>query len=139
MPGRVIVQTLNPGSAAITRAAKHDYVGFANDELNARRMANLPPASRMVRIVVRDERNDEAHQRALAIAELLREVGDQRIFVVGPMPCAITRIANRYRWAIDMTCPSPKPMQDAMSKLRAQGLLKSDSHVAIDVDPIWLM
>ncbi|MBL4699334.1 MAG: primosomal protein N' [Phycisphaerales bacterium] len=139
VPGRVIVQTLNPGSAAITRAAKHDYVGFANDELNARRMANLPPASRMVRIVVRDERNDEAHQRALAIAELLREVGDQRIFVVGPMPCAITRIANRYRWAIEMTCPSPKPMQDAMSKLRAQGLLKSDSHVAIDVDPIWLM
>ncbi len=139
VPGRVIVQTLNPGSAAITRAAKHDYVGFANDELNARRMANLPPTSRMVRIVVRDERNDEAHQRALKIAELLREVGDPRIFVVGPMPCSITRIANRYRWAIEMTCPSPKPMQDAMGHLRKQGLLKSDSHVAIDVDPIWLM
>ncbi len=30
-------------------------------------------------------------------------------------------------------------MQDAMSKLRAQGLLKSDSQVAVDVDPIWLM
>lgn len=139
VPGKVIVQTLNPGSAAITRAAKHDYVGFANDELNARRMANLPPTSRMVRIVVRDERNDEAHQRALTIAELLREVGDPRIFVVGPMPCSITRIANRYRWAIEMTCPSPKPMQDAMGHLRKQGLLKSDSHVAIDVDPIWLM
>ncbi|PCI11490.1 primosomal protein N' [bacterium] len=139
LPGKVIVQTLNPGSAAITRAAKHDYVGFANDELNARRMSNLPPTSRMVRIVVRDERNDEAHQRALTIAELIREVGDPRIFVVGPMPCSITRIANRYRWAIEMTCPSPKPMQDAMAHLRKQGLLKSDSHVAIDVDPIWLM
>ena len=139
VPGKVIVQTLNPGSAAITRAAKHDYAGFANDELNARRMANLPPISRMVRIVVRDERNDQAHQRALTIAELLREVGDPKIFVVGPMPCSITRIANRYRWAIEMTCPSPKPMQDAMAHLRKQGLLKSDSHVAIDVDPIWLM
>ena len=36
-------------------------------------------------------------------------------------------------------CPSPKPMQDAMQEVRAGGLLKSDSRVAIDVDPLWLM
>ncbi len=138
-PGKVIVQTLNPDSAAITRAAKHDFVGFANDELNARRLANLPPASRMVRIVVRDESHDDAHQRALRIAERLRAFGDDRIVVVGPMACSITRIANRYRWAIEMVCPSPKPMQDAMASLRKEGLLKSDAQVAIDVDPIWLM
>ncbi len=138
-PGKVIVQTLNPGSAAITRAARHDFIGFANDELNARRLANLPPTARMVRIVVRDERNDQAHHRAVCIAELLRAFGDQRIVIVGPMPCAITRIANRYRWAIEMVCPSPKPMQDAMASLRKEGLLKSDAQVAVDVDPIWLM
>ena len=138
-PGKVVVQTLNPGSAAITRAARHDFVGFANDELNARRMANLPPTARMVRIVVRDERNDQAHHRAVCIAELLREFGDQRVVVVGPMPCSITRIANQYRWAIEMVCSSPRPMQDAMANLRKEGLLKSDSRVAIDVDPIWLM
>lgn len=139
IPGKVIVQTLNPGSAAITRAARHDYVGFANDELNARRMANLPPTSRMVRIVVRDENNDHAHQRALCIAQMLRDVGDQRVLVIGPMPCSISRIANHYRWAIEMSCASPKPMQDAMGHLRKEGMLKSDSRVAIDVDPIWLM
>jgi len=139
IPGKVIVQTMNPGSAAITRAAKHDYIGFANDELNSRRMANLPPTSRMVRIVVRDEQNEKAHGYARSIADELRSTGDQRIFVVGPMPCSISRIANQYRWAIEMTCPSPKPMQDAMASLRKQGLLKSDSRVAIDVDPIWLM
>ncbi len=139
LPGKVIVQTMNPGSSAITRAAKHDYAGFANDELNMRRMANLPPACRMVRIVVRDEHYERGHGHALSIAELLREVGDQRMMVVGPMPCSITRIANHYRWGIELTCASPKPMQDAMAHLREQGLLKSDSRVAIDVDPIWLM
>ncbi len=137
--GKVIVQTLNPGSAAITRAAKHDYVGFANDELNTRRLSGLPPVTRMVRIVIRDEQNQVAHQRACEIADLLRSVNDERITVVGPMPCAITRIANRYRWAIEMSCASPKPMQNAMLILRKKGLLKSDSAVAIDVDPIWLM
>lgn len=138
-PGRVIVQTLNPESGAIRRAARHDYVGFANDELNARRLAHLPPTTRMVRIVIRDEGNEQAHGYALTIADLLREIGDQRITVIGPMPCSITRIANRYRWAIEMSGHSPRPMQDAMAHLRKQGLLKSDSRVAIDVDPIWLM
>lgn len=137
--GKVIVQTLNPGSSAISRAARHDYVGFANNELNTRRLAGLPPTVRMVRIVIRDEQNQSAHQRALELAEMLRGVGDQRITVVGPMPCSITRIANRYRWAIEMSCVSPKPMQSAMSVLRKKGLLKSDSAVAIDVDPLWLM
>ena len=93
----------------------------------------------MVRIVIRDEQNNVAHQRALELADLLRAVGDQRIMIVGPMPCSITRIANRYRWAIEMSCASPKPMQVAMMHLREKGLLKSDSAVAIDVDPIWLM
>jgi primosomal protein N' (replication factor Y) (superfamily II helicase) len=138
-PGKVIVQTLNPGSAAITRAAKHDFVGFANDELNARRLANLPPTSRMVRIVIRHEHNEHAHTHARTIAELLREVADPRVFIVGPMACSITRIANQYRWCIEMSCPSPKPMQEAMAHLRKQGMLKSDSRVAIDVDPLWLM
>lgn len=138
-PGRVVVQTLNPHSAAITRASRHDYAGFAGDELAARRMAGLPPTVRMVRIVVRDEQHDKAHERALEVAELLREAGDERVRVVGPMPCAISRIAGFYRFGIELTCPSPVPMQEAMGRVRERGLLKSDSRVAIDVDPIWLM
>ncbi len=138
-PGRVVVQTLNPHSAAITRAARHDYAGFAGDELAARRMAGLPPTVRMVRIVVRDERHDKALGRAREVGELLRQAGDERVRVVGPMPCAITRIAGFYRFAIELTCASPAPMQEAMQRVREKGLLKSDSRVAIDVDPVWLM
>lgn len=137
--GRVIVQTLNPHAPSITRAARHDFVGFATDELGARHRAGLPPFVRMVRIVVRDEDHEKARARADEIAGLLREHGDRRVQVNGPMPCTITRIANFYRFGIEMLCPSPKPMQDAMQRVRATGLLKSDSRVAIDVDPLWLM
>lgn len=138
-PGKVIVQTMNPGSAAVTRAARHDFEGFASDELGARYRAGLPPVVRMVRIVVRDESFEQASSRAQEISTLLRDAGDERVTVVGPMPCAISRIARFYRFAIEMYCQSPKPMQDAMQKVRSLGLLKSDSRVAIDVDPIWLL
>jgi primosomal protein N' len=93
----------------------------------------------MVRIVVRDEQHERAESRAKEIVDLLREHGDERVDINGPMPCTITRIANFYRFEIEMMCPSPKPMQDAMQRVRAKGLLKSDSRVAIDVDPLWLM
>ncbi len=138
-PGCVIVQTLNPHASSITRAARHDFEGFASDELGARHQSGLPPFVRMVRIVVRDPKHDDAHRHALEIAQLLREAADPRVQIQGPMPCNINRIANFYRFEIQMLCPSPKPMQDAMQHVREQELLKSDSRVAIDVDPIWLM
>ncbi len=139
IPGQVIVQTLNPHAPSITRAARHDFVGFAGDELGSRYQTGLPPYVRMVRIVVRDEQHARAEERATEIVELLRAHGDARVHINGPMPCTITRIANFYRFEIEMMCRSPKPMQDAMQRVRAKGLLKSDSRVAIDVDPIWLM
>lgn len=137
--GTVVVQTLNPHASSITRAARHDFEGFASDELGSRHRSGLPPFIRMVRIVVRENEHHAAHQHALEIAELLRESADPRVQIRGPMPCNITRIANFYRFEIELLCPSPKPMQDAMQRVRAKGLLKSDSRVAIDVDPIWLM
>ncbi|MCR9075012.1 MAG: primosomal protein N' [bacterium] len=139
VPGQVIVQTLNPHASSITRAARHDYVGFARDELGARYQAGLPPHVRMVRIVVRDEQHARAEARANEIAELLRVHSDPRVQIQPTMPCTITRIANMYRFEITMLCPSPRPMQDAMQAVREKGLLKSDSRVAIDVDPVWLM
>ena len=139
IPGQVIVQTLNPHAPSITRAARHDFVGFAGDELGSRYQTGLPPYVRMVRIVVRDEQHAHAEERAKEIVGLLREHGDERVHINGPMPCTITRIANFYRFEIEMMSRSPKPMQDAMQRVRAMGLLKSDSRVAIDVDPVWLM
>lgn len=137
--GCVVVQTLNPHASSITRAARHDFEGFAKDELGARYRSGLPPFIRMVRIVVRETDHQGAHQHALEIAALLRESADPRVQIRGPMPCNITRISNYYRFEIEMLCPSPKPMQDAMQRVREKGMLKSDSRVAIDVDPIWLM
>ena len=44
---RVIVQTLNPHDPAILAAARHDFPGFARDELRLRAAAGLPPCARM--------------------------------------------------------------------------------------------
>jgi primosomal protein N' len=51
--GRVFVQTVSPTEPAIRRAAEHDYLGFAADELARRRDMSLPPFVSLVRVILR--------------------------------------------------------------------------------------
>lgn len=135
--GAVIVQTYEPENPAIVLAAKHDYVTFATDELALRRASNLPPAMRMARIVCREIDAAEARDRALELATRLKANPD--LTVMGPMEAPIARIANYYRFVVEVYAPTPGTLQRGLNDLRRAGLLKSDSRTAVDVDPQSLL
>jgi primosomal protein N' (replication factor Y) len=138
-PGLVIVQTVNPGEPAIRFAAQHDYVGFAAQELDVRQRAGLPPAMRMVRIVVRDEDHIAARARADQVATALRaEMKIDGLRLLGPAPCSISRIAGQYRFGIELIAPRAADIQSILAAARAKGAIKSDATTSIDVDPVAL-
>ncbi len=137
--GLVVVQTMNPTAPAIVLASRHDYEGFAQGELALRRSANLPPACRMARIVVRDRDRSKAHAFAAVLADALAKVAGDGMRVVGPMDCPVARIATYFRQAIEVTAPSAVTLARALHALRRQGLMRSDATTAIDVDPVVLM
>jgi primosomal protein N' (replication factor Y) len=139
LPGRVIIQTMNPDSLPITLAAAHDYPTFAAAELATRMRSRLPPAARLARIVCRDEDDRKARDRAAELADALRTIAGDTALVRGPAPCPISRIANHYRYAIDVLAPKAGVLQHARAPARARGLLKSDAKTAVDVDPVALM
>jgi primosomal protein N' (replication factor Y) len=138
--GRVIVQTMNPRNPTIQLAAKHDYLTFAAQELATRARAELPPTTRMAHIVCRDEIEPKAREAAEALADALRGAapGTGEVIVRGPAPSPISRIANQYRYAVDITAPRAGVLQQVLAAARAQGLLKSDARTAVDVDPVAL-
>jgi primosomal protein N' (replication factor Y) len=142
LSGRVIVQTFDPSAPAITFAAAHDFVGFATDELATRRESGLPPASRMARIVVRDLDMHKADALGLKLKSALEQAnaahGD-KVRMIGPSPCPISRIAGHYRFELLLFSQSRAAIQDILADARARGLCKSDAHTAIDIDPIALM
>lgn len=141
LPGRVIVQTMSPNEPSIVLAAKHDFESFALRELDTRKRSGLPPTTRMARIVCRDLELSKATASASRLAALLRE--QQRthttLVIRGPMPCAISRIADHHRIAIELLAPTRGTLQSVLGSLRNAGELTSDSHTAIDVDPISLL
>lgn len=140
----VIVQTFNPREAAIEFAAHHDYRGFAERELAMRAATGLPPIGRMARIVCRDEDPAKAQGAAARIAAALREgAGDDGpesgLRVRGPMACPISRIAGHFRVAVEIAAPTAAIIQVGLARVRSMGLVKSDEHTAVDVDPVALL
>ncbi|MFW6033346.1 MAG: replication restart helicase PriA, partial [Phycisphaeraceae bacterium] len=140
--GRVIVQSFSPEDPAIVLASKHDYEGFAARELAFRQEVGLPPATRMVRIVIRDPDPYGCIQRARELAEHLTRFDQQlgtQIRITGPMPCPIARIAGFHRQEIKLVAPSAGPLQRLLTAARNIRLLTSDARTAVDVDPVSLL
>ena len=59
--------------------------------------------------------------------------------IEGPAACPISRVAGRYRVALDLMSPDPRVLQRVMTGVRRMGLLTSDTHLAVDVDPVALL
>ena len=138
--GTVIVQTFEPEAAAILLAAAHDYHGFAQAELSLRKVVGLPPATRMARIVCRDKDLAKARSAAQTIADASAEMVERGLIrLMGPMPCPIERIADHFRFAVELTAGDSGKLQTAMQTLRKRGVLLSDTKTAVDVDPLALL
>ncbi|MEM9065139.1 MAG: primosomal protein N' [Planctomycetota bacterium] len=138
-PARVLVQTAEPSAPVLQAASRHDYLTFASRELATRKAAHLPPEMRMVRIVCRHHDRERAERTAKDTAAALRDAASPEIRVDGPFACPIERIADKWRFAVDLTAHSAAQAQGPLRALRASGLLKSDANTAVDVDPVALL
>jgi primosomal protein N' (replication factor Y) len=141
-PGRVVLQTFLPDDPTIGFAIKQDFLNFAQTELKHRRDVALPPFTRMVRIILRDQEADKLHklseQLAAAVNEAVAAVGED-VRVKGPMPCAISRIAGYFRNQIVMTSPRAESLQKVIAAVREAKALSKSDRVAVDVDPVSLL
>ena len=112
--GEAIVQTYSPEHFAIGFAARHDYDGFAREELAERRALGWPPFRRLATVgaIGRSRRAVEA-----AIgrwADALRP--DRRFDVLGPAPYPVARVNEEWRYRIAVRT---KDMDALRAALRA--------------------
>jgi len=102
--GGVIIQTYCPDNYAIQSAAKHDYLGFYNQEIEYRRRHDYPPFSQFIRLVYAHTNNDlcrrEAERMSQAILNEKARKGITNLSLIGPVPAFAARVRGRYRWQI---------------------------------------
>jgi primosomal protein N' (replication factor Y) (superfamily II helicase) len=131
--GQVVLQTFQPENYVIQAAARHDYAGFYQKELDYRRKLAYPPFSRLVRLEYRAGEAGKAERTAREMAAQLRawiQLEDRRATeVLGPTPCFFARVGGAYRWQILLRGPDPA------SLLRGRNL----GDWRVEVDPVSLL
>ena len=103
-PGRVFVQTYNPGHYAIQAGARQNYLEMYRREIDNRRELGYPPFNQLAHIVYQNRDADAAQRQATAIADELKRrsaaQGRTDIVVSGPAPGMPPRLRGRHRWRL---------------------------------------
>jgi primosomal protein N' (replication factor Y) len=130
-PGRVLVQTFQPDSRAVSYAARHDVRGFLDEELERRRALAYPPYRHLVRIVVSGPDLADATR---ALEELKAGLGDAEL--LGPAP--LLRLRGRHRAQLVGKTDRPRALATRTASLlaaAAPAMRRSGLTVVVDVDP----
>lgn len=141
-PGQVIVQTFLPEDQTIRASISQDYIAFATRELEQRAKVGLPPFTRQVRIILRDEEPEKLFLRSEQMSIDLHELTARLslpITLKGPMPAPVGRIAGYHRAQIVLVAARAMELQKLLGRMRVEKKLLSTDRVAIDVDPVSLL
>lgn len=104
-PGRAVIQTYHPGHAVIRAAADQNYQSFFEYEIKSREALQAPPFADLFVFQISAVRENDALRAALRVAGILvrameERYADLRTPVLGPAPCAILRLNNKYRYTV---------------------------------------
>jgi primosomal protein N' (replication factor Y) (superfamily II helicase) len=141
-PGRVIIQTFNPGHYAIQRAKEHDYAGFYADELPLRRQLAYPPFSRLIGLHFSSLKKEEGKRAVAGIGARAREMAlamtGGKMDVIGPAESPLSRIRGRYRWQLLLRGKESAPLHLLAQRLM-EGAGRDGLEIQVDVDPVNFM
>ena len=143
--GRVLIQTRLPAHHAVRYAVAHDYVSFVREEMEGRVDPPYPPNVRIANIVFSGLVEDSVAKLAIHAGEWLRELiatraGDE-VTVVGPAPCPIERIKNRWRWHLLLKSVHPGELTRVSRYFmeRFEVPTTAQLRVTLDRDPVALL
>jgi primosomal protein N' (replication factor Y) len=144
--GEVLIQTALPEHYAVVCATRHDFVGFAEREMNERSEPCYPPHCRLLNVIVSatDEAatQDGAERAAAWVEGLLRARRVADVALLGPAPCPIDRLRARWRWHFLLRAPDGRRLGVVAAFFRDRFRLAAGPHdlrVALDRDPVSLL
>ncbi|HLA64264.1 MAG TPA: primosomal protein N', partial [Rhodothermales bacterium] len=144
LEGEVILQTRNPDHPAVSFAVRHDYDGFAQQEMDERHALGYPPFGRVIGIEFKgpEERQveDLARRWTAALAEAAQ--GVEEVWVLGPAAAFVGRIKGLFRHHTMLKAGRNVPPA-LLAKLirtaeKAIGRPAPRYRVNVDVDPVGL-
>jgi primosomal protein N' (replication factor Y) (superfamily II helicase) len=139
------VQTRHPDHPLFASLGKHDYAGFAKQQLKERAQAQLPPFS--YQALLRAEARTQLVAQAFlqAAQEAAGDLAGEQITAFPPVPMSMQRVADVERAQMLLESPSRVALQQFLSNwlpqlrsLRSLPQCKGLIRFAVDVDPLLI-
>ena len=85
-PGKVVLQTYFKDHYAVQYAARHDFVGFYEKELQFRRWMHYPPYSALANVLVRSRKLDEVFEWSGVLGQWFERTRHEGVRVLASSP-----------------------------------------------------
>jgi len=118
-PGNVVMQTMHADHPAINQLIENGYSAFARDELEVRRLTQLPPFQYLA--LLKAEASKQG--RAEAFLRAVREYMEQNRMLaggcgfVGPFPSTMEKKAGVFRAQLQLQAPSRAGLHQSLEAL----------------------
>lgn len=142
LPGRVIIQTHQPGHYAVSFARDHDYTGFHEQEISTRRDLGYPPFSRLVNIRFSGLREHQVGEAAARVAGFLKARANKKLIeILGPAPAPLALLRDRFRYQVLLKGFDIVAMHHLCDQLLGERtkLCPQAVRLSVDVDPENMM
>ncbi|KZL94427.1 primosomal protein N' [Clostridium magnum] len=141
--GEVIVQTYSSENYSIRYAAANDYESFYKEEIELRDNMEYPPFSDIILINMSSKNENLLIKNIQNVGIFLRNELEKndKIKMLGPCPCEISKIKELYRWQIILKGKIDRQFGGNIRKI-VYDLLKdvyNDIRVSIDINPNSLL
>ena len=143
--GEVIIQTRSPSHHAVRCAVTHDYRAFVEQELAGRAVPAYPPNVRIANVVLSGTQEDATARLATRTAawlhKLLASHPAPGITVIGPAPCPVERVKQRWRWHVLIKGERPQELGRVARYLveRFEIPKQFGLRLTLDRDPVALL
>jgi primosomal protein N' (replication factor Y) (superfamily II helicase) len=140
-PGKVVLQTYFQDHYAVQYAARHDFIGFYEKELQFRSWMHYPPYSALANVLVRSDQLDNALQWSGILGKWFDTTRHESVRVLGPAPAPIMRLKRDYRYHFVLKSPSRQKLNTTLRAMLVHAAQKKipRTQVIVDVDALWLM
>ena len=125
-PGRAVIQTMVPEHQVILLAAKQDYDGFYDLEINLRRMQHNPPFGDLVTVTFTGQEEAAVLRGAAkfrdSLSGWLRQPGSEGevCTIFGPAPCPVPKINYHFRYRLTLRCRMTRQLRNVTANLLRQ-------------------
>ncbi|MEG2935843.1 MAG: primosomal protein N' [Clostridium sp.] len=139
--GKVILQTYSPENYSIIHAAKSDYEGFFNEEIVIRRLRNYPPFSKILAVNLSSEDEKKLIKNIQSLSEKIKIKiqENDKIEMLGPCPCGVSKIKNSYRWQIILKGDFDEELALSIKEIVYDSVDYKSIRIGIDINPNSLL